>query len=123
MRNKKKETKVLCPECGTQFAIAKKGFTTVATVIGEDSDLGTVYPATVGRTTPAKLPKTAQERIEALRNVGVDVSNLFAMKGANGGEHIVSNKVCLLFWRTTTRFSTKSFPKAQSPTAACSVVG
>lgn len=92
MRNKKKETKVLCPGCGTQFAIAKKGFTTVATVIGEDSDLGTVYPATVGRTTPAKLPKTAQERIEALRNAGVDVSNLFAMKGANGGEHIVSNK-------------------------------
>ena len=98
MNNKKKETretkatKVLCPECGTQFAIAKKGFTTVATVIGEDSDLGTVYPATVGRTTPAKLPKTAQERIEALRNVGVDVSCLFAMRGANGGEYLASNK-------------------------------
>ena len=82
----------MCPECGTEFAIAKNEFTTVATVIGQDSGLGVVYPATVGRTTPGKLPKTAQERIEALRNVGVDVSNLFAMKGANGGEHIVSNK-------------------------------
>ena len=98
MNSKKKETretkatKVLCPECGTQFAIAKKGFTTVATVIGEDSDLGTVYPATVGRTASAKLPKTAQERIEALRNAGVDVSCLFAMRGANGGECIASNK-------------------------------
>ena len=98
MNSKKKETretkatKVLCPECGTQFAIAKKGFTTVATVIGEDSDLGTVYPATIGHTTSAKLPKTAQERIEALRNAGVDVSCLFAMRGANGGECIASNK-------------------------------
>lgn len=44
MRNKKKETKVLCPECGTEFAIAKNEFTTVATVIGQDSNLGVVYP-------------------------------------------------------------------------------
>lgn len=95
MNSKKKETKgtrVLCPECGAQFAIAKKGFTTVATVIGEDSGLGTVYPATVGGTAPAKLPEKAQERIEALRNAGVDVSHLFAMQGANGGDYIASNK-------------------------------
>lgn len=36
--------------------------------------------------------KTAQERIEELRNAGVDVSNLFSMRGANGGECIASNK-------------------------------
>lgn len=87
-----KETKVLCPQCGTQFAIAKNEFTTMATVIGEDSELGTVYPATVGRPASAKLPEKAEERIEALRNAGVDVSCLFAMRGANGGESIVSNK-------------------------------
>ena len=98
MNSKKKETretkatKVLCPECGTQFAIAKKGFTTLATVIGEDSGLGVVYPATVGRTAPAKLPEKAEERIEALRNAGVDVSCLFAMRGSNGGEYLASNK-------------------------------
>lgn len=95
MNSKKKETKgtkVLCPQCGAQFAIAKKGFTTVATVIGEDSGLGTVYPATVEGTVPAKLPEKAQERIEALRNAGVDVSHLFAMQGANGGDYIASNK-------------------------------
>lgn len=98
MNSKKKETretkatKVLCPECGTQFAIAKKGFTTVATMIGEDSDLGTVYPTTVRRTIPAKLPEKAEERIEALRNAGVDVSCLFAMRGSNGGEYLASNK-------------------------------
>lgn len=92
MDNKKKETKVLCPTCGTEFAIANKEFTTVATVVGKDSGLGTVYPPVVGRDTPAPASKTAQERIEALRNAGVDVSHLFAMQGANGGEYIASNK-------------------------------
>lgn len=95
MNNRKKETnetKVLCPECGAEFAIAKKQITIVATVIGEDPDPGTVYPATVGRAAPAKLPEKAEERIEALRNAGVDVSCLFAMRGANGGECIASNK-------------------------------
>lgn len=87
----KKETKVLCPQCGVEFEIAKKGFTTVATVIGKDSRLGTVYPIVVGQGYPA-LPNTAQERIEALRHAGLDVSNLFAMQGANGGEYVASNK-------------------------------
>lgn len=90
--NKKKETKVLCPTCGTEFAIANKEFTTVTTVVGKDSGLGIVYPPVVGQDTPAPASKTAQERIEALRNAGVDVSHLFAMKGANGGEYIASNK-------------------------------
>lgn len=40
----------------------------------------------------AQLPKTAHERIEALRSVGVDVSCLFAMQGANGGDYVASNK-------------------------------
>lgn len=92
MNNKKKETKILCPRCGTEFAIAEKEYTTVATVVGKDSGLGVVYPTTVERQTPARLPKTAQDRIEALRNAGVDVSCLFAMRGSNGGECIASNK-------------------------------
>lgn len=92
MSNKKKGTKVLCPRCGTEFATPQKGFTTVATVIGKDSGLGIVYPAVAVQDTPAKPSKTAQERIDALRNAGVDVNNLFAMKGANGGEYIASNK-------------------------------
>lgn len=88
-----KETKVLCPECGTEFAIVKNGFTTVATVIGKDSGRGVIFPAVVEKkTAPAKLPEKAEERIEALRNAGVDVSSLFAMRGANGGECIASNK-------------------------------
>lgn len=92
----KQETKVLCPNCGTEFAIAEKESTVTATIIGKDSGLGVVYPAVVGqentRPQKMKLPKTAQERIEALRTAGVDVSNLFAMQGANGGEYVASNK-------------------------------
>lgn len=92
MSNKKKETKVLCPRCGTEFATPQKGFTAVATVIGKDSGLGVVYPEVAVQDEPVKPSKTAQDRIDALRNAGVDVNNLFAMKGANGGEYIASNK-------------------------------
>lgn len=91
----KPKTKVLCPQCGAEFAIADKEKTMVATIIGKDSGLGVVYPTVIGQDAPSpktKLPKTARERIEALRVAGVDVSNLFAMQGANGGECVASNK-------------------------------
>nr|DAE30331.1 MAG TPA: zinc-ribbon domain protein [virus sp. ct5rm7] len=91
----KPKTKVLCPQCGTEFAIADKERTMVATVIGKDSGLGVVYPVGAGQDSPppqARLPKTAKERIEALRAAGIDVSHLFAMQGANGGECVASNK-------------------------------
>ena len=92
--SKKNETKVLCPECGAEFAIAEKTVTTVATVIGKDAGIGIVYAEVVGKEPKLqkKLPKTAKERIEALRDAGVDVSHLFAMQGANGGECVASNK-------------------------------
>lgn len=93
MRNKKKETQVLCPKCGTEFAIAKNEFTTVATVIGQDSGLRVIFPAVVEKKAAAvKLPKTGEARIEALRKAGVDVSNLFAMRGADGKEHVASDR-------------------------------
>lgn len=95
MSKKKRETKVLCPGCGTEFAIADKEQTVVATVIGKDPGLGVVSPAIAGQDTSSrkkKLPETAKERIEALRAAGVDVSNLFAMQGSGGGEYIASNK-------------------------------
>lgn len=95
MNNKKKEskeTKILCPQCGAEFAIAKKEVTAVTTIIGKDSNLGTVYPVVVGQGMPAKPSRTAQERIDALRDANVDVSNLFAMQTANGKEYIASRK-------------------------------
>lgn len=92
MSYKKKETKVLCPTCGTEFAIPQNEFTGIATVVGKDSGLGIVYPVVANQDMQVKPIKTAQERIEALRNAGVDVSNMFSMKGADGGECIASNR-------------------------------
>ena len=43
MSRKKQETKVLCPGCGTEFAIADKEFAATGTVIGKNSDLGTEF--------------------------------------------------------------------------------
>lgn len=80
------ETKVVCPNCGTELAIPEQQTIAVGVIIGKDSGLGTIVA-------PANKPKrSAQERIEALRAAGVDVSNLFAMQGANGGECIACNK-------------------------------
>ena len=85
----KKETKMLCPKCGAKPEIAKGDFTAVIAIVGKG--LGLEVTATE-HSPSTKLPKTAQERIDALRSAGVDVNNLFAMKGANGGEYIGSNK-------------------------------
>ena len=54
MSKKKRKTKILCPQCGAEFAIGKKEFTTVATVVGEDSNLGSIYLAMAGQNIPVK---------------------------------------------------------------------
>lgn len=89
-----KKRKVSCPQCGAKFVPAKKESSSVQPVIsvGLGGCVCFVCSEVVGDEVPVKPSKTAHERIEALLNAGVDVSNLFAMKGANGGEYIVSNK-------------------------------
>lgn len=86
-KKKSNETKVLCPNCGTELAIPAQSSIAVGVIIGKDAGLGTVYAPAAD-----KQKRSAQERIEALRAAGVDVSNLFAMQGANGGECIACNK-------------------------------
>ena len=49
MTRVKKETKLLCPECGTELAITDKTVTTVATVIVKDAGIGVVYAELVGK--------------------------------------------------------------------------
>lgn len=90
---KMNETKVVCPQCGAQFAIAEKTHVATGVVIGKDAGLGTIHPQVVGQDKPEenKLPKKASERIEALREAGVDVSNFFSVMGANGGEFVARN--------------------------------
>jgi len=90
---KNNETKVVCPKCGAQFAIADKTHVATGVVIGKDAGLGTIHPEVVGQDKPAdKLPNKATDRIEALRAAGVDVSGFFAMTGANGGESVAALK-------------------------------
>lgn len=91
--SKTNQTKVQCPVCGANFAIPEMETIAVGIVIGKDSGLGTVHPKLAEEQEPApKCNMKAKERIEALRAAGVDVSHLFAMSGANGGECIASNK-------------------------------
>ena len=86
--NSVNETKVVCPVCGAEFAIADKTHVATGVVIGKDAGLGTIHPEVVGQSLPSK----AADRIEALRAAGVDVSGFFAMTGANGGESVAAMK-------------------------------
>ena len=71
------ETKVMCPVCGTEFAIGEHEHTVKnATVIGADSGLGNVY-----------LP--VSKRGEALQAAGIDTSKYFAIQLPTGGEQIM----------------------------------
>lgn len=93
VRNQREnETKVVCPKCGAEFAIAEKTHITVGIAIGKDAGLGTIHPQVVGQDKPAskhpKLPGKADERIAALKAHGIDVSGFFSMKGADGGEYV-----------------------------------
>lgn len=88
----KKEKQITCPACGTEFATPTNELSAVAIVVGMGSGMGNTCSCAVVQEETVKLPKTAQERIEALRAAGADVSHLFALQGANGGDYIASNK-------------------------------
>lgn len=78
-----KATKVKCPKCGAEFLLPQKSTTATVNVIGKDSNLGTIY-LTLDNSS-GKQSK-AQERIEKMREAGIDVSKFFAMNDANGNE-------------------------------------
>jgi hypothetical protein len=78
-----KATKVKCPRCGAEFLLPQKSTTATVNVIGKDSNLGTIY-LTLDNSSGKK--SKAQERIEKMREAGIDVSKFFAMNDANGNE-------------------------------------
>lgn len=80
---KKNQTKVACPKCGTEFAIPETTTLAVGIVIGSDSNLGTIHPE-VAKPKQSK----ADAKIEALRKAGVDVSNIFAIRGTQGEDEV-----------------------------------
>ena len=72
------ETKVMCPVCGTEFAIGEHEHTVKnATVIGADSGLGNVY-----------LP--VSKRGEALQAAGIDTNKYFSLRLPTGGEQLMT---------------------------------
>lgn len=98
------KTKIVCPNCGAEFAIPETTHVSLGVVIGADSNLGIIHPEVVGQNsdsrytnsnctnrqpiTPTPKNMKAEEKIEALRKAGVNVNNLFSMKGATGQETI-----------------------------------
>ena len=71
------ETKVMCPVCGSEFAIGEHEHKVKnATVVGADSGLGTVY-----------LP--VSKRGEALKAAGVDTSKYFSIQLPTGGQQMM----------------------------------
>lgn len=72
------ETKVVCPVCGTEFAIGEHEHTVKhAVAIGKDSGLGTIY-----------LP--VSKRAEALNAAGVGTKRYFAMNALDGSECLMT---------------------------------
>ena len=76
-RRDKYETKVKCPVCGSEFAIAEHEHKVEnATVIGADSGIGTVY-----------LP--VSKRGEELKAAGIDTSKYFSIELPTGGRQMI----------------------------------
>ncbi len=71
------ETKLVCPKCGAEFEIPNKSSVVKnATVIGADSNLGTIY---------MKL----KDRQEELTKAGIDTSKYFSMMTPQGIEKLM----------------------------------
>lgn len=81
------KTKAVCPKCGTKFEIPETTKVSVGVVIGADCNSVTIRPTVEGQAKTRKEMK-AEAKIEALRKAGVNVDNLFSMKGAAGQEII-----------------------------------
>lgn len=75
--NMSKETKVMCPVCGTEFAIGEHEHNVRNGIaIGKDSGLGEVY-----------LP--VSKRGEVLRKAGIDTSKYFSIDLPTGGSQLM----------------------------------
>lgn len=72
------ETKVVCPVCGSEFAIGEHEHTVKnAVAIGKDSGLGTIY-----------LP--VSKRAEALNAAGIGTKKYFSMNALDGSECLMT---------------------------------
>lgn len=96
------KTKIVCSNCGAEFAIPETTHVAVGIAIGADSNLGVIHPTVVGQCTPSQREDInpisnhrnmkTEAKLEALRKAGVNVDNLFSMKGATGQEILARMK-------------------------------
>lgn len=82
------ETKIVCPVCGAHFALPEHQHIATGMVVGKDSSLGTISPA-LANEQPKTGKLSADDKLTALRNAGVNVDNLFSMRGASGESKVV----------------------------------
>lgn len=86
-----KETKVVCPKCGSEIAIPGHESFVAGIAIGKDSGLGTVALPLASENDSNLKNKTvmkASKKIQAMKAAGIDVTNLFAVTNAEGVETI-----------------------------------
>jgi hypothetical protein len=102
-----KKTTIKCPCCGAEIAIPEKQHLCIGMAVGEDSGLGEITlpikkpgnpsagaaPTAQTPSAPGSTkPKTAAERLQALRMAGVDTKGLFALQGAAGEDIFIRMK-------------------------------
>ena len=80
----KTATKLVCPVCGAEFAIADHEHEAHGIVLGKDSGLGTIY---MPLDKPGKNSKV-NDRMQQLADKGIDTSAFFSMQ-INGKEELV----------------------------------
>ena len=101
-------TKVMCPVCGTEFAIGEHEHTVKnAVAIGKDSGLGTVY-----------LP--VSKRAEALNAAGIGTKKYFAMNALDGP---MTTTAVPFPWTRATPLSARLSVAVRYPTRTCSAAG
>lgn len=94
-KNKKNETKVVCPVCGAEFAIPENSQLVTGIAIGKDSGLGVAQLplANHGCETPAStfqagkfasIPARLAERISTMESKGISTADFFSIQNAKG---------------------------------------
>lgn len=74
-------TSVVCPVCGTEFAIGEHEHTEKnVVVIGKDSGLGTVV---------LPVAKAGTQRIQTMQQQGIDTTKYFSITNPSGGETLM----------------------------------
>lgn len=79
----KKETKVICPVCKSEIIIPEHESVITGTTVAKDSELGTIELKV-----KKEDKRKAADKIAALRDAGVNVSNLFALRDVHGVETV-----------------------------------